>query len=514
MQLIDHYRLSCLLSTITTGALAVFVLLVAYRQRVPRLHSLYTLTIFAWAICWYWMVTAGDLATNLFYGRLLHAPASFIPFCFLLFVQALLNIDRAPQQILLRKIIGTGSCLCLFLVPLKLFLPTAIPKVGFPYFLVPGPLYILFIIFFFVSNSIVFSLLIRGYKNSSGFFRVQIAHLLGAYSLGYLGAIEVFLPLYRIHMSPVSLYLISVSHVWMFYAIIRHRLLDIRIFIRRTGLLIAIYAALLITLIAFLKKLHSDTSIPLQEILIAGIVLSIGPFLYAFVVRRSTFFHEDTIAGLTHEMKTPLAAIQSAIEIIELQTGSANEDARVVYMNIIRANASRLQGFTESLVQLFGNDDSKIPLSCTPSDLRHLCSQAGEGARDRAKQKGLEIHVHLPDVEVRAAIDSTKIEQVLSNLFSNAIKFTDHGSISLTLLRQQHEAHIIITDTGAGLRADEIPRIFDRFYQGEAGRRKKGTGIGLTLAKNWVEAHGGKIWAESAGEGQGTVVTFTLPIGL
>jgi signal transduction histidine kinase len=286
--------------------------------------------------------------------------------------------------------------------------------------------------------------------------------------------------------------------------------MEIRDIIRRTGLLLMIYLVLLVALIPILEAMHPRTSIPLAEILMAGAILSIGPFLYAFVARRSAYFHEDTIAGLTHEMKTPLATIQSALEIINsatpLSTSSTDD-----YLQMIRSNATRLQGFVDSLIHVFGSEQSKSALTRQEVDVRQLCARSLESIRILANMKQTELVCDLPSTPILIFADPTKLEHVLSNLLSNAIKFTTQGCVTLRLQRLDKEINISVRDTGIGLTSEEITCVFDRFYQGKAGKQKKGTGIGLTLAKQWVVAHGGRIWAESEGEGKGTMVTFTLP---
>jgi len=383
--------------------------------------------------------------------------------------------------------------------------------VGFPYFLDPGPLYAVYVFFFFTVVVYAFYLLIRGLKTTTGFQKTQLAHVIGAYSFGYMGAICVFLPIYGIHMPATSIYPIAIAHLWILYSIFRHRLLDVKVVIRRTGLLLAIYIALLILIVPLIRLLHKNTTVPASEIILTGAFLSIGPFLYAFIVRRNTFFHEDTIAGLTHELKTPLAAIQSALEII-LMAPTDSPHVNSDYLQMIRSNATRLEGFVDSLINVFGNGQMEISLNRERIDLCMLITQSVESMRSFAMIKGLSLTLKNPPGPVGIFADPVKLGQAISNMLSNAIKFTDTGVIEMALHHTKQEVRISVRDTGCGLSSDEMRHVFDRFYQGEAGRQKKGTGIGLTLAKHWVEAHGGQIEVASGGRGKGTTVTFFLPV--
>jgi len=101
------------------------------------------------------------------------------------------------------------------------------------------------------------------------------------------------------------------------------------------------------------------------------------------------------------------------------------------------------------------------------------------------------------------------VRQALSNLISNALKFTEQGEVRVAVSSERDGVHVTVEDQGVGIEAKDLPHLFERFYQ--AKNTRKGTGIGLTIAKLWVEAHGGRIWAESAGPGRGSRFVFTLP---
>jgi two-component system sensor histidine kinase VicK len=115
----------------------------------------------------------------------------------------------------------------------------------------------------------------------------------------------------------------------------------------------------------------------------------------------------------------------------------------------------------------------------------------------------------MPTEPLLVEIDKEKIEQALSNIVSNAVKFSDQGQIAVSLTAGARDLSISIQDQGCGVADDELPRIFQRFFQGE--NQRGGTGLGLSLAKLWIDTHGGHIWIKSDGEGTGATVTFTLP---
>jgi signal transduction histidine kinase len=178
---------------------------------------------------------------------------------------------------------------------------------------------------------------------------------------------------------------------------------------------------------------------------------------------------------------------------------------------MIDRNAKRLRESVDALTHVFGGAVRQSTLACERVNLALVATQAIEAHQSLAHEKGIAIHLHGGDRRDFAWGDPAKLANVVSNLLSNAIKFSEEGAIHVRLSEVDKEIKFAVTDSGAGLVPEEASKIFDRFYQTAAGRRKKGTGSGLTIAKGWVEAHGGRIWAESDGVGKGATVTFTVP---
>jgi signal transduction histidine kinase len=249
------------------------------------------------------------------------------------------------------------------------------------------------------------------------------------------------------------------------------------------------------------------------EILLASLVLSAGPFLYALFVRRNTYFQEQHLAGLTHELKSPLAAIQNALDFLSGQeTNYPTGSREAEYLDMLQRNSTRLTEFVDELLITLGPESNRQQLRLEDVDLTALCGEVIERYRALAGSKGVRLELmqgrELPAIKG----DRNRIEKVISNLLSNALKFTGQGQIQVYIEAEPHEQRVCVRDTGVGVPAPELPHLFDRFYQGRAGQAQKGSGIGLSIAKAWVEAHGGRIWAESDGEGKGTTVSFSLPL--
>ncbi len=132
----------------------------------------------------------------------------------------------------------------------------------------------------------------------------------------------------------------------------------------------------------------------------------------------------------------------------------------------------------------------------------------------QAERAGLDLHVECRDDLPGLRVDQSRLEQVLVNLIHNAVKFTRPGGRVILLAEPAVDAvQFAVRDTGIGIPADDVPRIFERFYRVDKSRTGSGTGLGLSIARHIIEAHGGKIWADSV-EGQGSTFFFTIPRSL
>jgi len=242
-----------------------------------------------------------------------------------------------------------------------------------------------------------------------------------------------------------------------------------------------------------------------------GIVVSVGPFIYAHLIRENFWLRGNISMGLAHELKSPLATIQSATQIlIENQTQSDPDKAKAFdYLHMVQRNTERLELFIQDLLKVAQIQSEAITLQKNSIDLCKTIQETASTYAHLTKSKGISIELDFADASTVEA-DQAKIQQILSNLLANALKFSERGTIRLSTFKKGQSIHCTVSDTGHGIAKADLERVFERFFHGK--NSSKGSGLGLAIAKAWVEAHGGKIWAESEGEGKGTTVTFTLPL--
>ena len=226
--------------------------------------------------------------------------------------------------------------------------------------------------------------------------------------------------------------------------------------------------------------------------------------------RRLETVRRDFISNLSHELRTPLASLKALTET--LQDGALDDPpAARRFIDQIQVETDALTQMVTELLELSRIESGRLSLELTPVSPRDLLLSASRRMQLQAERSGLTLRVECPDDLPRVKIDSQRLEQVLVNLIHNAVKFTRAGG-EIALLAEAEPGMIMIAvqDTGIGIPEEDIPRIFERFYRVDKSRAGSGTGLGLSIAKHIVEAHGGKIWAESV-EGHGSSFYFTIP---
>ena len=221
---------------------------------------------------------------------------------------------------------------------------------------------------------------------------------------------------------------------------------------------------------------------------------------------------DDFLAVLAHELRNPLAPIRNALQVIRM----GSHDPPLVEQ--MRAMAERQVGhmtrLVDDLLDLSRISRGLIRLLKEPLDVARPVRQAVEGVQPLVRERGLTLSVSLPPEPVFVDADPTRLQQVAGNLLTNAVKYTDPGGhILLTVRPEGSDVVLRVRDTGIGIPADMLPRIFDVFVQAERrlDRSQGGLGIGLTLVRRLVEMHGGSVTAHSDGPGQGSEFVVHLP---
>ena len=217
------------------------------------------------------------------------------------------------------------------------------------------------------------------------------------------------------------------------------------------------------------------------------------------------------IGDVAHELRTPLTAIKGSAEGLMDGVLPANEET----YRQIHVEADRLSRLVDDLQELSRVEARAYQLDFRNLEVSALIKTIIKRMQFQFDSKRVTLASNLPPYPVILRADEDRIIQILTNLIGNALQYTPaDGQVAISVESTGNEARFSVKDSGVGIPPQHLPHIFDRFYRVDKSRSRArgGSGVGLTIAKHLVEAHGGRIWAESEGEEKGSVFVFTLPL--
>lgn len=226
---------------------------------------------------------------------------------------------------------------------------------------------------------------------------------------------------------------------------------------------------------------------------------------------------DEFVSLASHELRTPMTVIKSYIWMVINERGGPVTQKQKFYLDRALTSTDRLISFVNDMLNVSRIESNRLTIKITPADIQKLSEEIVSELEPRAKELEISITV-VPNVSlVYVLVDQDKIREVFTNLIGNAFKFTPKGGhITVSFYRTDGMVEVHIADTGIGISKEDQKKLFQKF--GMVGgnylirQNAQGTGLGLYLTKSIIELHGGKIWVQSAGIGQGTTFIFTLPV--
>lgn len=255
--------------------------------------------------------------------------------------------------------------------------------------------------------------------------------------------------------------------------------------------------------VAFGARTLALTARPVRE----GAVVAL---LDLTATRRLERVRSDFVANVSHELKTPLTVIGGFAET--LLDDDLPDDRRVQFIESIRTNAARMQALVDDLLDLSRIESGGWVPAPVDLTVRNLLHEVAAGIRENAFAKGLDVRVEVGIGAEHIYADATAARQIIGNLAENAVRYTHEGLVTLFSKADSQGVWIGVRDTGIGVPAEHLPRIFERFYRVDAARSRSlgGTGLGLAIVRHLTEAHGGDVRATSV-VGRGTEISARLP---
>lgn len=239
--------------------------------------------------------------------------------------------------------------------------------------------------------------------------------------------------------------------------------------------------------------------------------LGVGFNQMAAELERTETMRRQLIGDVSHELRTPLSTIKGSLE--GLMDGVIAPDPANLLQ--IHRETERLERLVADLLELSRVEAGAFELNRRRIYVKELISTTVDRLGRQFEEKGVRLEIDLPEALPAVLVDEDRIGQVLLNLLGNALQYTPTGrAVRLEARSLERQVEIQIRDHGIGIASEHLPNLFTRFYRVDRSRSRAGggSGIGLTIAKHLVEAHGGRIWADSPGPGRGSTFGFTLPV--
>jgi signal transduction histidine kinase len=510
----NFFAYSALLNAFTSAIIGLFVLSRGLKNRSNVIFTLFAFAVSAWSIGYVFWQTAPTVDSALQWTQIFMAAAVFIPFFYFHFITSFLKIERSESIV---TVAGYALAVVFsYMSFTPLFISGMHPLYEFPFWPIPGPFFTPFLaiwLFYVLYGTYI---LFREYRKTSGVKRAQILIICAGMAVGFVGGISNYFLWYEIPILPWGNVLVSFYVIMVGYAILKHRLFDIRV-IATEMFMFALW------FVAFFRLIIAQGTL---EVIVSGAFLAalliIGALLIRSVSReveqreqieRLSEEKSEFMSFASHEIRNPITAMRGYASLIADGTaGEASPQVKEIGKRILVEGNEVLNLISQFLSK------SKLELGQLAYahdffDMGEVVSQAVDGYVPHAEERGLYLKKNIDlSKQFKVMGDHSKVREVVGNLIDNSLKYTKMGGVSVSVEEVAGKVRVEVADTGVGIAADTIQHLFKKFSRADAQKMNlMGTGLGLYLGKTFIEAQGGKIWAESGGAGKGSTFIIEFP---
>ncbi|MFH1608792.1 MAG: ATP-binding protein [Patescibacteria group bacterium] len=526
----SFFALTALINTISSILLGFLVYFSNKKAIINKTFARFCIMVAIWSYAYFIWQISKTAGTALLWSHILMAGAIFIPITYLHFILEFLGKMKEKKKIL---IFGYFSFIVFFILNLTpWFINGVEQKLSFNFWPNAGLFYTPFLIFWFFYIIYPIYLLVKEKAVSVGLKRNQISFILLGTIIGYTGGITNFPLWYDISIPPIGNWATTIYLAIIAYVIVKHHLMQIKVVI--TEFLVGS-----ITIILLLDAVTSEDVY--KQLFRWGVFFIFIYFGYLLIksvlneVKRGDELEvltkklkeankdlkkldkakSEFLSIASHQLRTPLTAIKGYISLmLEKNYGKVPEKMVRPLENVFQSN-ERLLSLVNDLLNLSRLNAGKTEFTTSIISLEKLTSDIVEELKINANKKGIYINIEKPSKSLPNIIaDRDKLRQIILNIIDNAIKYTDKGGITIRFNKTLSTEKISISDTGSGMEKEEIDNVFKMFTRATAGVKNNtgGSGVGLYVAKKFIDMHNGKVWIESQGEDKGTTFHIELPI--